>query len=97
MVNPELGEKPWVVPFTFAQELERENAALREALDAQMQYQRDLRADRDRLDCMERNCSHLEVVEAVAGNIERFKINATRASLDQLLAIPTLNELDALR
>lgn len=29
MVNPELGENPWVVPFTFAQELERENAALR--------------------------------------------------------------------
>jgi regulator of replication initiation timing len=32
------------------QELERENAALRAALDAQMKYQRDLRADRDRLD-----------------------------------------------
>ena len=31
-------------------ELERENAALRAALDAQMKYQRDLRADRDRLD-----------------------------------------------
>ena len=30
--------------------LEQENAALRKALDAQMQYQRDLRADRDRLD-----------------------------------------------
>ena len=31
-------------------ELERENAALKEALDAQMKYQRELRADRDRLD-----------------------------------------------
>ena len=34
-------------------ELERENAALRAALDAQMKYQRDLRADRDRLDWLE--------------------------------------------
>jgi anti-sigma factor RsiW len=34
-------------------ELERENAALRSALDAQMKYQRDLRADRDRLDWLE--------------------------------------------
>ncbi len=33
MVNPELGEKPWVVPFTFAQELERENAELSNCLD----------------------------------------------------------------
>lgn len=31
-------------------ELKKDNAALRAALDAQMQYQRDLRADRDRLD-----------------------------------------------
>ena len=31
-------------------ELERENAALKAALDAQMKYQRDLRADRDRID-----------------------------------------------
>ena len=37
----------------FARELERENAALRAALDSQMQYQRDLRADRDRLNWME--------------------------------------------
>jgi len=34
-------------------QLERENAALRAALDAQMKYQRDLRADRDRLDWLE--------------------------------------------
>jgi hypothetical protein len=32
------------------QQLERENAALRSALDYQANYQRDLRADRDRLD-----------------------------------------------
>ena len=32
------------------EQLERENAALKQALDAQMKYQRDLRADRDRLD-----------------------------------------------
>ena len=37
----------------LARELERENAALRAALDAQMKYQRDLRADRDRLDWLE--------------------------------------------
>ena len=50
---------PWVngeakyVAVEFARELERENAALRAALDSQMQYQRDLRADRDRLNWME--------------------------------------------
>ena len=36
--------------IVFARELERENAALKEALDAQMKYQRELRADRDRMD-----------------------------------------------
>jgi hypothetical protein len=34
----------------LCRELERENAALRSALDAQADYQRELRADRDRLD-----------------------------------------------
>jgi len=34
-------------------QLKRENAALRAALDAQMQYQRHLREDRDRLDWLE--------------------------------------------
>jgi hypothetical protein len=34
----------------LCRELERENAALRSALDYQANYQRDLRADRDRLD-----------------------------------------------
>jgi hypothetical protein len=43
----------YVVPSEFARKLERENAALRAALDAQMKYQRDLRADRDRLDWLE--------------------------------------------
>jgi len=33
--------------------LERENATLRAALDAQMKYQRHLREDRDRLDWLE--------------------------------------------
>ena len=83
-IRPNSEAAPWVCEEV--KKLESENAALRQALDAQMQYQRDLRADRDRLDCMERNCSHLEVVEAVAGNIERFRIDANRASLDRLLA-----------
>ena len=43
----------YVVPSEFARELERENAALRAALDAQMQYQRHLSEDRDRLDWLE--------------------------------------------
>ena len=38
---------------TIIETLERENAALRAALDAQANYQRDLRADRDRLDWLE--------------------------------------------
>jgi methionyl-tRNA formyltransferase len=38
-------------------ELERENATLRAALDQQANYQRELRADRDRLDWLARNRS----------------------------------------
>ena len=34
-------------------EMEKENAALKNALDAQIQYQSTLRADRDRMDWME--------------------------------------------
>jgi hypothetical protein len=37
------------------QQLERENAVLRLALDQQANYQRELRADRDRLDDLQRN------------------------------------------
>jgi predicted RNase H-like nuclease (RuvC/YqgF family) len=38
-------------------QLERENAALQAALDQQANYQRELRADRDRLDWLEVGCS----------------------------------------
>ena len=38
---------PWI---KHARELERENAALKTALDYQMTYQRELRADKARLD-----------------------------------------------
>jgi hypothetical protein len=43
--------------WDFARELERENAVLRLALDQQANYQRELRADRDRLDWLARNRS----------------------------------------
>jgi hypothetical protein len=43
------------VEVEFARKLERENAALRLALDQQANYQRELRADRDRLDDLQRN------------------------------------------
>ena len=49
--NPDEGEE--FVTASFCRELERENAALKAALDAQMKYQRELREDRDRLDWME--------------------------------------------
>jgi hypothetical protein len=39
--------------YDLSRELERENAALRSALDQQANYQRELRADRDRLDWLE--------------------------------------------
>jgi hypothetical protein len=39
----------------LCRELERESAALRLALDQQANYQRELRADRDRLDDLQRN------------------------------------------
>ena len=56
---------------SFCRELERENIALRAALDAQMKYQRDLRADRDRLDWLETlDCdSHLWVHLADSTNL----------------------------
>ena len=41
------------VHIRFARQLERENAALKTALDHQMTYQRELRADRDRLDWLD--------------------------------------------
>lgn len=41
------------VHINFARELERENAALKAALDHQMTYQRELRADKERLDWLE--------------------------------------------
>jgi hypothetical protein len=50
-------ESPRWVLANFARELERENAALRLALDQQANYQRELRADRDRLDWLARNRS----------------------------------------
>jgi hypothetical protein len=46
-----------VVMADFARELERENAALRSALEQQANYHRELRADRDRLDWLARNRS----------------------------------------
>ena len=48
------------VHICFARELERENTALKAALDHQMNYQRELRADRDRLDWLG---SHQDLVE----------------------------------
>jgi hypothetical protein len=41
----------------LCRELERQNAALRAALDQQANYHRELRADRDRLDWLEVGCS----------------------------------------
>ncbi len=50
-IRPNCEAAPWVVEEV--KKLERENAALRAALDAQMQYQRHLSEDRDRLDWLE--------------------------------------------
>lgn len=42
--------KSCTTPREMISHLQRENAALRAALEAEMKYQRDLRHDRDRLD-----------------------------------------------
>lgn len=44
--------------------LERDNAVLRKALYAQANYQRELRADRDRLDWLDKNSMHLSVLSS---------------------------------
>jgi hypothetical protein len=50
------GGESWMELAALSAVLERENAALRVALDQQANYQRELRADRDRLDWV---CEHL--------------------------------------
>jgi hypothetical protein len=61
-------------------ELERENAALRLALDQQANYQRELRADRDRLDWLARNrsVSRIERPLSVTPESLRAVIDAAR-------------------
>ena len=54
--------------------------ALRAALDAQMQYQRNLRNDRDRLDWQARHCVFL-AVETSPDGYER--ISPTRQGIDR--------------
>jgi hypothetical protein len=51
------GGESWMELAALSAVLERENAALRAALDQQANYQRELRADRDRLDWLEVGCS----------------------------------------
>lgn len=60
-------------------ELERENAALKAALDAQMKYQKELRTDRDRLDWLEeqyrreqKSYSNVETEESALTNEVRL-------------------------
>lgn len=52
-------------------ELERENAALKAALDAQMKYQKELRTDRDRLDYLERNDNQLRATIDAAMKVKQ--------------------------
>jgi hypothetical protein len=47
------GQRELIVAWDRVKELERENTALRAALEQQANYQRDLRADRDRLDWLD--------------------------------------------
>jgi anti-sigma factor RsiW len=51
------GGESWMELAALSAVLERENAALRAALDQQANYHRELRADRDRLDWLARNRS----------------------------------------
>jgi hypothetical protein len=59
-----------------------ENTALREALDAQMQYQRELRADRDRLDYMEECSVDIELGLDETGAMKFAHIYIDRAAID---------------
>lgn len=64
----------------FARELERENAALKAALDHQMTYQRELRADRDRLDWLDKTGCWLTVPGGRKG--QKFFAGTARAVID---------------
>ena len=65
----------------FVRKLERENAELKKTLDAQADYQRDLRADRDRLDWLG---SHQGLIERWEGDwyCEGQMFSTVRAAID---------------
>lgn len=60
--------------------LEAENAALKAALDHQMTYQRELRADRDRLDWLDKTGCWLTVPGGRKG--QKFFAGTARAVID---------------
>ena len=75
----------------FGCQLARERDALRAALDAQMQYQRDLRADRDRLDWLDHMANDIMcagdehgITIGAATNFQNYATNGItfRAAID---------------
>ena len=62
--------------------LERENTELRMAFDAQFDYQRKLRADRDRLDYLLEKCGSFVLEDYTTGNRDLYHIDATRPAID---------------
>lgn len=63
--------------------LRKENDVLRKALEAQLNHQRELRADRDRLDLLIENCRGFIVEDWTTGNRDVYEIPATRESIDK--------------
>ena len=62
------------------EQLEAENAALKTALDHQMTYQRELRADRDRLDWLETKGAWM----TIPGD-QKFRNGTARAVIDEAM------------
>jgi hypothetical protein len=66
-------------------ELERENAALKTALDHQMNYQRELRADKDRLDWLDKTGCWLTVPGSRKG--QTFFSGTARSVIDSEMGV----------
>ena len=66
-------------------ELQKENAALKAALDHQMTYQRELRADRDRLDWLDKTGCWLTIPGSRKG--QKFFAGTARNVIDSEMGV----------
>lgn len=67
-------------------QMARQNAELKLAFEAAIKYQRDLKADRDRLDWIARQCVFLAVEQS---STEFVRVSPTRDGIDAAMEIKT--------